>query len=63
MFNNNLKTILLPVKGELDKTGFKAVQLNRVDIGWVPCKWEINEEGSKIVLDDERTHKLTLTRK
>jgi hypothetical protein len=51
------------IKGELDKDGFKTVHYNRGDVGWVPCKWEISENGNKIVVDDDRVVKATLTRK
>ena len=51
------------IKGELDKDGFKTVHYNRADVGWVPCKWEISENGNKIVVDDDRIVRATLTRK
>jgi len=51
------------IKGELEKDGFKTVHMNRSDVGWVPCKWEISENGNKIVLDDERVVRKTLTRR
>ncbi len=51
------------VKGELDKDGFKTVYNKSADEGWRPCKWEISENGNKIVLDDERGIKPTLTRR
>jgi hypothetical protein len=57
------------IKGELDKDGFKAVY---VYIGaypidgsfiWEPCKWEISENGNKVVLDCGDRVKATLTRR
>lgn len=51
------------IKGECCKEGFKAVEGFRGDVGWVPCKWEISEKGNKIVLDDGRVIRVTLTRK
>lgn len=51
------------IKGELERDGFKTVHVNRDDVGWVPCKWEISENGNKIVLDDERIVRATLTRR
>lgn len=51
------------IKGELQEDGFKTVYVNRSDVGWTPCKWEISENGNKILLDDERVLKLTLKRK
>ena len=51
------------IKGELQGDGFKTVSLNRADLGWTPCKWEINKNGNKILLKDEGVVKLTLTRR
>ncbi len=57
------------IKGELDKGGFKAVY---VFIGayprdgtfvWEPCKWEINENGNKVMLDCGERIRATLTRR
>jgi hypothetical protein len=54
------------IKGELDKSGFKEVylctQASPKDTVWEPCKWEISENGNKVVLDYE-SGKATLTRK
>jgi hypothetical protein len=54
------------IKGELDKSGFKEVYLRTgaspKDTVWEPCKWEISENGNKVVLDYE-SGKATLTRK
>ena len=51
------------IKGELQGDGFKTVSINRADLGWTPCKWEINENGNKILLNDEGVVKLTLKRR
>ena len=57
------------IKGELDKGGFKAVY---VFIGayprdgtfvWEPCKWGINENGNKVMLDCGDRIRATLTRR
>ena len=58
------------IKGELDKDGFKAVYhyikasaaLNEKFV-WAPCKWKINENGNKVVLDCGGRVKATLTRR
>jgi hypothetical protein len=54
-------------KGELDKDGFKEVQLYRKDMTyklvWVPCQGEISEHGNKVVFDDGDCVKATLTRR
>lgn len=51
------------IKGELQQDGFITVYVNRADVGWTPCKWEISENGNKILLDDERVVKAMLKRK
>ena len=51
------------IKGELQGDGFKTVSINRADLGWTPCKWEISENGNKILLNDEGVVKLTLDRR
>ena len=51
------------IKGELQGDGFKAVSINRADLGWTPCKWEISKNGNKILLNDEGVVKLTLIRR
>ena len=56
------------IKGELDKDGFKEVQMYIGDgtgmYSWDPCKkWEISENANKIVFDDGEGVKFTLTRK
>lgn len=54
------------IKGELDKDGFKEVQILRADgkggMIWVPCKGEISENGNKVVVDEDLI-KATLTRR
>ena len=55
------------IKGELNKDGFKAVYTYIGDIdgsyGWEPCKWEISENGNKVVLDCGERAELMLTRR
>jgi hypothetical protein len=51
------------IKGELQGDGFKTVSINRADLGWTPCKWEISKNGNKILLNDEGVVKLTLNRR
>ena len=57
------------IKGELDKDGFKAVFSYIGALGmdgsfiWEPCKWEISENGNKVVLDCGKRMKNTLTKK
>ena len=54
------------IKGILDKDGFKEGHLCRVagwGFVWVPCTWEISENGNKVVLDDGRVIQGTLTRR
>jgi hypothetical protein len=51
------------IKGELQGDGFKTVSINRADLGWTPCKWEISKNGNKILLNDEGVVKLTLKRR
>jgi hypothetical protein len=58
------------IKGELDKDGFKAVYCYThvkewwtYEFIWEPCKWEITENGNKVVLDCGERIKTTLTRK
>jgi hypothetical protein len=51
------------LKGELQGDGFKTVSINRGDLGWTPCKWEISKNGNKILLNDEGVVKLTLKRR
>ena len=51
------------IKGELQGDGFKTVSINRADLGWTPCQWEISKNGNKILLNEEGVVKLTLTRR
>lgn len=51
------------IKGELQGDGFKTVSINRADLGWAPCKWEISKNKNKMLLNDEGVVKLTLTRR
>ena len=50
------------MRGDLDKGGFKNVYT--VSVGGVfNCNGQISEDGKKIVLDDGRKNRVTLTRK
>ena len=58
------------IKGELDKDGFKTVshyiKVKEWWTGvfmWEPCKWEITENGNKVLLDCGERVRATLTRK
>ena len=57
------------IKGELDKSGFKTVYLYlhqdiwSGEFAWEPCKWEIVENGNKVMIDCGERVKVTLTRK
>jgi hypothetical protein len=57
------------IKGELDRDGFKAVYVYMASypmdgtFEWVPCKWEISENGNKVVLDCGERLERTLTRR
>ena len=56
------------IKGALDKDGFRTIYVyiwnwSEDNMGWVECKWEIGENGNKIVVYDGRTLQVTLTRK
>jgi dienelactone hydrolase len=50
------------IKAELDKSGFKKVEL-MARAGPQDCKGQISEDGNKIIIDDGVKHKVTLTRK
>ena len=50
------------LRGELEKTGFKHVEIIRGSGGIVPSKGQISEDGKKIVIDDGTTARVTLTR-
>ena len=49
-------------RGELDKNGFKKVSII-TGLGPIDAKGEISEDGNKIVIDDGRIVRQTLTRK
>lgn len=58
------------IKGELDKDGFKTVfhyikakEWWTGEFIWEPCKWEITENGNKVVLDCGKRIRATLTRR
>ena len=58
------------IKGELDKDGFKTVfhyikakEWCTGEFIWEPCKWEITENGNKVVLDCGKRIRATLTRR
>jgi len=50
------------LQGELDKDGFKRVEIVSGVGGILHCKGQISEDGKKIVLDDAITARVTLTR-
>jgi hypothetical protein len=50
------------IKAELDKNGFKKVEIMALD-GPQVCKGQISDDGNKIMIDDAVKHKVTLTRK
>jgi len=56
-------------KGKLDKDGFKAIYIYTLerhmvhDADWVECKWEISENGNKVMLGCGEGVKLTLNRR
>lgn len=57
------------IKGELSKDGFKAIyqyigsRAMDGNFGWVESKWEIHENGNKVMIDSGGRMKATLTRK
>jgi len=51
------------IKGELDKSGFKQVQIISSVDGTSDAKGQISEDGNKIVLDDGQKLRVTYTRK
>ncbi len=55
------------IKGKLDKDGFKAIYMytlrSDMDAEWVECKWEISENGNKVLLGCGEGVKSTLTRR
>jgi hypothetical protein len=50
------------VSGELDKSGFKKVQIMTME-GPLDSKGQISDDGNKIVIDEGLKIKITLTRK
>lgn len=55
------------IGGQLDKDGFKAVQ-HYIGTGtgafvWEPCKWEITDNGNRVVLHCGERVRATLTRR
>jgi hypothetical protein len=51
------------IKGELDKSGFKQVQIISSRFGNSDAKGQISEDGNRIIIDDGENLKLTFTRK
>ena len=57
------------IKGKLDKDGFKEVYIFPLeshvepDAEYVECRWEIRENGNKVLLDCGERVKLTLSRR
>ena len=51
------------IKGELDKSGFKKVQIISAIAGNSDAKGQISEDGKQIIIDDGERFRLTLTRK
>ena len=58
----NLKGSRVYMQGELDKNGFKKVQINSID-GFLDYKGQISDDGNKIILDEGEKHRVTYTRK
>lgn len=50
------------IRGELDKSGFKRVDM-RTNLGVLDSKGQISEDGNKIIIDDGEKRRMTLTRK
>lgn len=51
------------LRGELDKSGFKKVQLVTTLMGAIDAKGQISEDGNKIIIDDGKKVRSTYTRK
>jgi hypothetical protein len=51
------------IKGELDKNGFKKVQLYYPMGGFLDSKGQISEDGNKMVIDEGTKIRVTYTRK
>lgn len=51
------------LRGEIDKRGFKNVQLVTTLMGSIDAKGQISEDGNKMIIDDGVRVKVTFTRK
>ena len=57
------------IKGKLDKDGLEAIYIYTLerhmerDTDWLECKWEISENGNKVLLECGEGVKLTLNRR
>jgi hypothetical protein len=51
------------IRGELDKSGIKKVQILTTTRGPVDAEGLISEDGNKIIIDDGKKIKVTFTRK
>ena len=51
------------VQGELDKSGFKKIEIIAARAGIIPGKGQISEDGNKINIDVPQRYRFTLTRK
>jgi len=51
------------IKGEIDKSGFKQLQIISGAMGNSDAKGQISEDGNQIIIDDGERFRLTLTRK
>jgi hypothetical protein len=51
------------LKGELDKSGFKQLQIISGAMGNSDAKGQISEDGNQVIIDDGERFRLTLTRK
>jgi hypothetical protein len=60
LFNPKGSEIL---RGELDKSGFKKVQLIFTRWGPMDAKGQISEDGNKMIIDDGAKVRMTYTRK
>ncbi len=51
------------LRGELDKNGFKKVQLVTTLMGSIDAKGQISEDGNKMIIDDGMRVRVTFTKK
>jgi hypothetical protein len=51
------------LRGELDKSGFKKVQIITTLMGAIDVKGQISEDGNKMIIDDGVKVRVTYTRK